>query len=138
MKTRACGANAKQRRERREKSQSNLGSNFAAINRNKYFDTHLKNPTQGPPIGAYRSKFGIVEPRVTSPNYGTEEMHWGKKAEANAKRLKDRSFSDANHKICRRLDRTIVLIRPEKYSRMEAETKSKSVASSMKRAPFSR
>ena len=122
LKTRACGANAKQRREKRARGGRNITSNFASINRNKYFDTHLKNPTEGPPIGAYRSKFGCVEPTIIGPKYGNEKT-WGNQAFIHAQKLKDRSFSTQNNKLCNRLDRTLVLIRPQLYTRMVEESK---------------
>lgn len=131
LKTRACGAMAFQRRQRREKGR-NLSSNFASIDRTRYFNTHIKNPTVGPPIGAYRNKYHAVDQKVRGPLYGTEKT-WDNRAAEQAQKLKERSFSQ-HTKICSRLDRTLVLIRPHLYTRMVAESK----ANSSSMPPYSR
>ena len=75
LKTRACGAMALQRRMKVQKGRQ-LSSNFASIDRSKYFDTHLKNKSVIPPIGAYRNKYGYVDPKTRCPLYGTQAT-WG-------------------------------------------------------------
>ena len=131
QKTRACGANALQRRQRKAKGRNNT-VNFASIDRNKYFNTHIKNPTQGPPIGAYRNKYNEIDPMIKGPLYGTEKT-WDNRAFESSQKIKERTFTKST-KICNRIDRTLVLIRPHLYTRMVEESK----AASSSLPPFSR
>ena len=69
---------------------------------------------------------------IKSPIYGTEKT-WDNRAYEGAKKIKERSFTQST-KICNRIDRTLVLIRPHLYTKMMAESK----AGSSSLPPFSR
>ena len=45
-------------------------SNFKSITRAKYFETHIKNPTRVPPVGAYATRYNEIERKITVPVYG--------------------------------------------------------------------
>ena len=53
-----------------------MQSSFKGISREKYFNVHVKNPFQPPPVGVYRTKFDGKDPKVTVPIYGSKER-WG-------------------------------------------------------------
>ena len=67
------------------------GGNFKTISRDQYFETHVKNPSMIPPVGAYITRYEHLDPKVTCPVYGTEQT-WGGSLAKRSRRIKDQDF----------------------------------------------
>ena len=61
---------------RKAKYQKTLQAMFKGIGREKYFQAHVKNQDQIPPVGAHKPRWESVEPKKAAPLYGTRDT-WG-------------------------------------------------------------
>ena len=80
--------------------------------REQNFKRFIKNQTRGPPVGAYRTRFGTQDPDVRAPMYGTQTT-WGGALSKKAEKIREANFREKVHK-CRRLDKTLVYKREMK------------------------
>ena len=85
--------------------------------REKIFNRFITNQTRGPPVGAYRTRFGTQEPDQKAPSYGTQTT-WGGALSKRAQKIKETNFKQKVNK-CERLDKALVYKRQIK----EEETK---------------
>ena len=83
-----------------------MQASFKGISREKYFNVHIKNPFQPPPVGVYRTRFDGKDPKVTVPIYGSKEK-WGGDLAKKATMIKEIDFKK-KVKACPRIDRTLV------------------------------
>ncbi len=87
-------------------------ANFMNETREQNFKRFIKNQTRGPPVGAYRTRFGTQDPDVRAPMYGTQTT-WGGALSKKAEKIREANFREKVHK-CRRLDKTLVYKREMK------------------------
>lgn len=76
-----------------------------------------------PPIGAYKTRFDHLDPKVGVPLYGTHDT-WGGDLKKQAKKIRDRDFK-AKVKPCSRLDRTLVYVRNNVFESLKSQAASK-------------
>ena len=85
---------------------------FMTRTRDQIFEKTLKDATFGPPVGSYRTQYCAMDPKITSPVYGTKEV-WGGKLAKQSKKIKEEGFRNCVSK-CERINRTLVYKRKEK------------------------
>ena len=105
---------------------------FKAVPRGRDTARAIQLAAEVPPVGAYRARFGHLDPKVTSPRYGTEET-WGGALAKESQRIKEADFR-AKVKPCPRMDRTLVYMRAGMYQQLMNEHASTLEGSSRKGA----
>ena len=66
----------------------------------------MQNSDIIPPVGAYQTRWDVVDSKVTVPLYGTHDT-WGGSLAQKASKIKESDFAK-KVKPCARLDRTLV------------------------------
>ena len=70
-----------------------------------------------PPIGAYKTRFSHIDPKVGVPLYGTFDT-WGGELAKQSKKIKDQDWA-RKVKACPRLDRTLVYVRDNVFQSLK-------------------